>query len=77
MSQTIIQAILNRIDAARRILVASHAGPDGDALGSTLALTLALRELGKEAVAFNVDGVPSPFSFLPGAESLQRQLDPE
>lgn len=77
MSQTIIQAILNRIDAARRILVASHTGPDGDALGSTLALTLALREMGKEVVAFNVDGVPSPFSFLPGAESLQNQLDTE
>ena len=75
MSQTIIQAILSRIDAARRILVVSHAGPDGDALGSTLGLTLALREMGKEVVAFNVDGVPSPFAFLPGAESLQNQLD--
>ena len=77
MSQAIIQAILNRIDAARRILVVSHASPDGDALGSTLALTLALREMGKEVVAFNVDGVPSPFSFLPGATTLQSQLDPD
>ncbi len=77
MSQTIIQAILNRIDAARRILVVSHASPDGDALGSTLALTLALREMGKEVVAFNVDGVTSPFSFLPGADTLQSQLDPD
>ncbi len=77
MSQTIIQAILNRIDAARRILVVSHASPDGDALGSTLALTLALREMGKEVVAFNVDGVPSAFSFLPGADTLQNQLDPD
>lgn len=71
----IIQAILKRIDAAKRILVAAHASPDGDALGSTLALTLALREAGKEVVALNVDGVVSPFNFLPGAETVQTALD--
>lgn len=74
MSQTTIQAILNKIDAAGRILVASHSSPDGDAFGSTLALTLALREMGKEVVAFNSDGVVSPFSFLPGADTLQDSL---
>ena len=77
MSQSINQAILNKINAAQRILVVAHASPDGDALGSTLALTLALREMGKGVVAFNVDGVPSPFSFLPGADTLQDHLDPD
>ena len=76
MGQTTIQAILNRINAANQILVVSHASPDGDALGSTLALTLALREMGKDVVALNVDGIESPFLFLPGADSLQNKLDP-
>ena len=74
MSQT-IQAILNKIDSAQRILVSAHSSPDGDALGSTLALTMALREMGKEVVAFNADGVPSPFTFLPGADTVQTDLD--
>jgi phosphoesterase RecJ-like protein len=74
MTQATIQTILSRIDSAQRILVVAHAGPDGDALGSTLSLTIALREMGKEVVAFNVDGVTPPFDFLPGAKTLQSQL---
>ncbi len=70
-----IQAILSRIEAAQRILVVAHSSPDGDALGSTLALTLALREMGKEVVAYNSDGVVSPFQFLPGADTLRNHLD--
>ncbi len=77
MSQRTIQAILKRIEAAERILVSAHATPDGDALGSTLALTMALREMGKEVVAFNTDGVISPFGFLPGAKTVQNRLDPD
>ena len=75
MGQTTIQAILKKIDSANRLLVVSHASPDGDALGSTLALTLALREMGKDVVAFNIDGIDTPFSFLPGADSLQNNLE--
>ncbi len=65
-----IRAILDVIEANQRFLVASHESPDGDALASTLALTLALRNLGKEVVAFNQDGVITPFGFLPGADTV-------
>lgn len=51
-------------------LVASHESPDGDALASTLALVNALQEMGKQAVAFNRDGLPKDFEFLPGADRL-------
>lgn len=70
-----IPAILKTIEEGRRFLVASHESPDGDALASTLALTLALREMGKEAVAYNRDGVTAPFGFLPGAASVVTTLD--
>jgi phosphoesterase RecJ-like protein len=67
---TTIKAILDVIDSHQRFLVASHESPDGDALASTLALTLALRDLGKDVVAYNSDGVISPFGFLPGGETV-------
>jgi len=72
-----LAAILKQIEVGRRFLVASHEGPDGDALASTLALTNALREMGKEVVAYNRDGVPSPFDFLPGAQSVVCSLEGE
>jgi phosphoesterase RecJ-like protein len=61
-------------DCARALVVA-HEHPEGDAIGSTLALTLALIGIGKEAVAYNVDGVPETFAFLPGADKVVRELD--
>lgn len=69
-----VQAILATIKAGQRFLVASHEGPDGDAIASTLALTNALRELGKEVVAYNRDTIPEGFEFLPGAETLVHDL---
>ncbi|MBE0597695.1 MAG: bifunctional oligoribonuclease/PAP phosphatase NrnA [Desulfuromonadales bacterium] len=70
-----IKAILTKISGAGRILVASHEGPDGDAIASTLALANALREAGKQVVAYNVDGVPEALDFLPGARELVSTLD--
>jgi phosphoesterase RecJ-like protein len=69
-----MQELLKIIEEGRRFLVASHESPDGDALASTLALANALREMGKDVVAFNVDGVPVPFGFLPGAATVVRGL---
>lgn len=65
-----IDAILAAIRNGRRFLIASHENPDGDAVGSTLALANALREMGKEVVAYNPDGVPNDYRFLPGWDSV-------
>ena len=70
-----IEPILQLIERSRTILVAAHEGPDGDAIGSTLALTNALREMGKEVVAFNRDPVPLEYTFLPGWETVVSELD--
>ena len=71
-----IAKIKTIIESGQRFLVASHRSPDGDALASTLALTLALRAAGKEAVAYNADGAVLPFDTLPGADTLVTQLAP-
>jgi phosphoesterase RecJ-like protein len=53
-----------------KFAVLSHVRPDGDALGSTLALALSLQELGKEVRAWNEEGMLQKYSFLPRADLL-------
>ncbi len=55
----------------QHIGIIAHHNPDGDAIGSTLALGLALRAQGKQVRLFNQDGVPQRFAFLPGAELVE------
>src|SRR5438876_5637425 len=62
---------------ARSVLCTMHRGPDGDALGSALALAAALREIGREVVVYNPDELPYNFRFLPGADTVARALAPD
>lgn len=67
--------IIQRIKAAGRILVASHAEPDGDAVGSLLALGLALEKSGRRTTLYNASAIPAVYQFLPGAARITRQLE--
>ena len=49
-------------------VVLSHVRPDGDALGSQIAMGLALQKLGKKIKVWNEEGLLEKFSFLPGGE---------
>lgn len=60
--------ILSAVDGARRIAVASHLRPDADALGSTIACALWLKGIGKDVTAWNEEGTPEKFRYLPGYE---------
>jgi phosphoesterase RecJ-like protein len=51
-------------------LIATHMSPDGDALGSSLALSLALQKIGKKTFLLNSDHVPEQYTFLPGYEKF-------
>ena len=64
-----IAAIFRR---EQSFLVVTHYRPDGDAIGSQLALTLLLQGLGKTVEAWNDDDVPAKFKFLPGAKLVTR-----
>ncbi len=72
-----IDAILSTIDRGQRFLIAAHGSPDGDALASTLALTNALLEMGKEVVAYNQDGMSDELTFLPGASLVVNAIGEE
>lgn len=60
---------------SRRILTVSHVSPEGDAVGSLLGMTLALRSLGKDVTAYLEDPVPELFKFLPGADGIVHSLE--
>ncbi len=56
---------------ANKILIGAHVNPDGDALGSALALTWALRAAGKTVEPLCQDPVPDNLHFLPGSDWLR------
>ena len=62
--------MLSALKQANSVLLCTHAQPDGDAIGSTLALGLALRSLGKQVTFLDADPVPGQMRFLPGAEDF-------
>ena len=51
MSADPVAAIRDAILQRQRFVITSHARPDGDAIGSQLAMALALRQLGKDVPA--------------------------
>jgi len=65
--------IKDSLQAAKRVLVTSHVRPDGDAIGSSLALGLALLDLGKGVQIVLSDGIPASFRHLPGADLIQKK----
>lgn len=63
------------IGAAKEIVLAAHINPDGDTLGSMIALGLGLQALGKRVTLLSSDGVPAIYRFLPGADLVQTRTD--
>ena len=55
-------------------LIAAHVDPDGDAIGSALALSVALESMGKKTFVFSRDPVPKYFRFLAGFEKFSSSL---
>jgi len=67
-----LNSIAQVLQGKKRILVTSHDGPDGDAVGATLALGMFIQSLGHEVTCFNADEIPEIFKFLPGTQLWQR-----
>jgi phosphoesterase RecJ-like protein len=73
-NKEIPSSIFAEIQKHRRYLICSHFNPDGDAIGSQLALALFLSRMGKDVVAFNRDKLPEIYRFLPDAEHIVNEL---
>ncbi len=60
-----IKAVVQAIRSHRRFVVSSHINPEGDALGSAIALASLLKRMGKQVTLANDGGIPKAFDFLP------------
>lgn len=60
----------NRLLSGESYVIACHQRPDGDTLGSALAIAHALRREGKEVVVLSQDGVPENYEFIPESDTV-------
>lgn len=67
-----IKEAINIIKESNNIFIASHVQPDGDNLGSSLALAMAIKKLNKNPKVIKVDSVPLDFNFLPGINLIKK-----
>jgi len=67
MPDPVLDALLHH----ERFLITTHVRPDGDAIGSQLALGMVLRKMGKEVTMINSDPVPDNLVWLSGIEEVQ------
>ena len=68
--------ILEQINKAEKIVIITHENPDGDAIGSSLAMKLALNQLGKNADVI-IPEFPKTFEFLPGINEVKKESNIE
>ena len=66
-----IARIVDAIRARQRFVMGSHSRPDGDSIGSQLAMAYALQAMGKAAVAVNADPAPPPLMAFPGVRDIR------
>jgi len=66
-----LSQVVELIETKHRFMITAHVRPDGDSLGSSLALYWILVALGKEAVVIMRDRVPHSYRTLPGADDVQ------
>ncbi|OGB75438.1 hypothetical protein A2810_01040 [candidate division Kazan bacterium RIFCSPHIGHO2_01_FULL_49_10] len=72
-----IQTFREQALSAAKILIVTHIKPDGDAIGSALALRILLKELGRETEVALMDDPPEAFSFLPYFLKIKNDFRPE
>ena len=73
MSKILAMAeVATLLDGVNDIVLVSHINPDGDALGSTIALAAGLKKIGKNVTMTVDDDISSYYNFMPGIEQFVR-----
>ncbi len=67
-----MQAAIQHLEQAERILLTAHVHPDGDAIGSCLALCHVLKKMGKHVQVVLDDHMPDIYDILPGFNEIKR-----
>jgi phosphoesterase RecJ-like protein len=68
--------LLSRLRQSGRVLITSHANPDGDAIGAQLGLARLLRRMGKGVTVWDRDPVPAIYRALPASERIHVGMEP-
>jgi len=69
-----MEQIIQKIKSSQHILLTSHIVPDGDAVGSLLALGLALGRIDIKTTIYNSSPIPAVYRFLPSVERIVRHI---
>lgn len=69
-----LNLIIQKIKAAKNILISGHINPDGDSIGSLLSLGLGLKSLKKNVYMLSNDGIPKRYTLLPGAKNILKKF---
>lgn len=70
-----ISDIVSRIKLFKKIAITFHSSPDGDSLGSALALLIGLRKLNKEVYIISKEVTPQTFLFLPYSNEINGEIN--
>jgi phosphoesterase RecJ-like protein len=70
-----MENIIQHLKSSSRVLLASHVNPDGDAIGSLLAMGTALENLGCDVDLYNESSIPAVYRFLPSVDRIRKHLD--
>lgn len=65
-----MREIIEALNTSKNVLLATHIDPDGDAIGSLIAMGLALEAAGKRVVMYNESPIPGPYRFLSGVDRV-------
>jgi len=67
----LLEQTAEAIRRRQRFVIASHVRPDGDAVGSQMAMAHALKHLGKEVRVVSRDAAPPPLLVFPGVSEIE------
>lgn len=70
----ILKKMKELLKKSKTAIIAVHKDPDGDALGSMIAVGLVLKRLGLKTTLYSIDGVPKIYKFLPEAKKIVKKI---
>lgn len=68
-----MKKIINEIKKAKKVIIFTHRDPDGDAIGSMIAMYIALSSIGKNVDMFCSNKVPDIYRFLPSSKKVKNK----
>ncbi len=70
-----MKRIIDQLERSKSVFVASHINPDGDAVGSLVAMALFLSSQNKDVIMYNESQIPAVYRFLSGVDKIVSQTD--